>query len=381
MFNKHDISRDECQLYGKQAKLGYDWWWHSFTGTNIKTKERKSFFIEFYLCNPSSGKEYPILGQLDENKANKIKPSYLMIKAGAWGKNAKQLHKFFGWKEIEVKYKKPFYIKADGFFLDELSTIGSIKIDAEEIKNHPEYMCQSGEMSWNLKIKKDIAFNVGYGAGKLFRKMQLFEMFWHAEGMKSYFEGTVTIDGEEYEIKNEDSYGYADKNWGKDFTSPWVWLSSNNLTSLNTGKKLENSVFDIGGGCPKIGKIALNRKLLSAFYYEGKCYEFNFSKFWHNVKTTFDCHETEDEIIWHVEQKTWSNKMITDIKCKKEDMLLINYEAPNGSRLHRRLWNGGNGVGTIKLYHNKKLIDEIYCENVGCEFGQYNTLKKRHPVR
>ena len=43
MLNKSDISRDACQLYGMQAKLGYDWWWHSFTGINEKTGEEKAF--------------------------------------------------------------------------------------------------------------------------------------------------------------------------------------------------------------------------------------------------------------------------------------------------------------------------------------------------
>jgi len=28
-----------------QAKCGYDWWWHSFTACNKKTKEEKAFFI------------------------------------------------------------------------------------------------------------------------------------------------------------------------------------------------------------------------------------------------------------------------------------------------------------------------------------------------
>ncbi len=48
-------------------------------------------------------------------------------------------------------------------------------------------------------------------------------------------------------------------------------------------------------GCrPKVGHIALPRKLLSAFWYERKPYEFNFSKAWTRVRTTFDCQETED---------------------------------------------------------------------------------------
>ena len=184
-------------------------------------------------------------------------------------------------------------------------------------------------MSWNIKIDKKVAFNVGYGAGKLFRKLQLFEMFWHAEGMKT--------------------------------------------TYTRTGKKLTNSVFDIGGGCPKVGPVALKRKLLSAYWHEGKCYEFNFSKFWTFTRTKFDCQETDTQIIWHVEQKTWRNRMVTDITCDKKDMLFVNYEAPNGKKLHNRLWNGGNGKGTVKLYRDNKIIDEVVCENVGCEYGEYDS--------
>lgn len=372
MFNKQDIRRDECQLFGGQAKCGYDWWWHSFTGYHEKTKEAKPFFIEFFLCNPEKGGEEPVFGQLEENKQKGIKPSYLMVKAGAWGEDAAQLHRFFGWKKIELKGDAPISIKADDCILNETYTEGNVVVSEEDATNHPEYMCQHGSMSWKLNINKKVAFNVGYGASKLFRTLQLFEMFWHAEGMKTEYSGEVIWNNEKYIISNESSNGYADKNWGKDFTSPWVWISSNTLTSKLTNKKLENSVFDIGGGCPKIGPVALKRKLLSAFWYEGKCYEFNFSKFWTFTRTNFDCRETDTQIIWHVEQKTWRNRMVTDLTCEKKDMLFVNYEAPNGKKLHNRLWNGGNGKGTIKLYRDNKLIDEIIVENAGCEYGEYD---------
>lgn len=367
MFNKSDISRDACQLYGDQAKKGYDWWWHSFTGYDAETGEAKPFFIEFFLCNPEGGLAGPVFGQIPGNPQ---KPSYLMVKAGAWGEDAAQLHRFFGWKQIRVDMGVPFSIVADDCTLNEVATRGHILV--EDADNHPEWMCQNGEMSWSLEISKVTAFNVGYGAGKLFRRLQAFEMFWHAEGIKSRFKGEVIWNGRRYIVRPEDSYGYADKNWGKDFTSPWVWLSSNNLTSELSGKKLEDSVFDIGGGCPKVGPLALPRKLLSAFWYEGKPYEFNFSKFWTFVRTKFDCRETDTEIIWHVEQTSTSGKMITDITCKKKDMLLVNYEAPDGAKRHNRLWNGGNGVGSIQLFDWKgKLIDRIHAENIGCEYGEY----------
>lgn len=370
-FNKSDIKRNQCQLFGKQASQGYDWWWHSFTAINEKTMQEKPFFIEFFLINPKLGKEEPILGQLKENKEKGLKPSYLMVKAGCWGKDALQLHRFFGIKEVNIDYGMPFKVSAKDCEISETYLKAKVDVNTKENKKHPEWMSDAGSIELDLKIHKEVAFNVGYGASSLFRKLQLFEMFWHAEGMKTKYEGTIIFNGERYLVKPETSYGYADKNWGKDFTSPWVWLSSNNLVSEISGKKLECSVFDIGGGCPKIGPIKLPRKLLSAFWYERKAYEFNFSKFWTLCKTKFDCKEDKDKVYWHVEQSTINNKMITNITCNKKDMLLVNYEAPDGVKRHNRLWNGGNGKGTIELYHKDKLIDRIHCENVGCEYGEY----------
>lgn len=372
-FNKHDITRDECQLFGKQARCGYDWWWHSLTGHDVETGEERPFFIEFFLCNPAQGSAEPQFGQLKENRAKGMQPSYMMVKAGAWcGDDRVQLHRFFGWKQAEVSMGTPFSIKADDCFLTETETYGSIDIKPEQAVAHPEWMCGSGEMSWNLRIKKQVAFNVGYGASRPMRRWQLFEMFWHAEGMKSEYEGEIVFNGRHYEVRPSDCYGYADKNWGRDFTSPWVWLSSCNLTSEVTGRKLTDSVFDIGGGRPKVGPIALPRQLLSAFWYEGREFEFNFSKFWTGCRTKFECHENENQIVWHVEQRTWLNRMITDIVCDKADMLLVNYEAPNGLKRHNRLWNGGNGKGTVQIYHRGKLIDRIRVENAGCEYGEYD---------
>ncbi len=371
MANIHDKSRNQFMLTGPLAKRGYDWWWHSFTGYHEKTGEAKPFFIEFFTCNPALGGDKPVFGQGEVPK----KPSYLMVKCGAWGEQPTQLHRFFGWNQVKMTNGTPFSVEAQSCFLDEKHTKGEVSVSPQDAEAHPEWMCDSGRMRWNLKIKKKIAFHVGYGANAFFRKLNAFEMFWHAEGMKTLYSGWVEWNGEKYLVRPQDCYGYADKNWGGDFTSPWVWLSSNHLTSMRTGKKLKNSVFDIGGGRPKAFHIALNRKLLSDFWYEGKSYEFNFSKFWTFTRTKFDCRESDTQLIWHVEQETLTAKMVTDITCEKKDMLLVNYEAPDGSRRHKRLWNGGNGKGIVKLYRKKcgklKLIDVIKVENTGCEYGEY----------
>lgn len=377
MSNISDITRDQWMLRGPLAKRGYDWWWHSFTAQNAETGESKPFYVEFFTCNPDRAENEPVIVWNDPAAQAKGKlPSYLMVNVGFWGEEHGQLHRFFPWKDVNVHADAPYMIQAADCFCSENYTEGSISISPEEAAAHPEWMCDSGSMSWKLKINKQIAFHVGYGASKFFRDLNAFEMFWHAEGMKTKFSGEIILNGVRYLVKPETCYGYSDKNWGGDFTSPWVWLSSNNLVSKVTGKRLENSVFNIGGGRPKVFGLALNRKLLGEFYYEGKDYEFNFSKFWTFSGTKFDCEETEDEIHWHVVQTTINSKLDTQIACKKKDMLNINYEAPTGYKKHNRLWNGGTGTGVLKLYKKslfgkETLIDEVAAENIGCEFGEY----------
>lgn len=388
-FNHSDILRNNFMLKGALASEGYDWWWHSFTGHNKKTGEEKAFFIEFFTINPELGGDEPVFGQLPENKAAGKKPSYMMVKAGCWGEGAKQLHRFFGWNQVNIKEDAPFLISADNCFCSETRTLGMVEVTEEDAANHPEWMCQAGKMIWDLNIEKNIAFNVGYGASWASRELEAFEMFWHAEGMKTFFHGSVILDGEEYVVDKDSCYGYADKNWGKDFTSPWVWLASSHLKSKLTGQWLENTAFDIGGGRPKIrtGKTFEN-VILGAVWYEGEPYEFNFSKFWTLTKTDFACTTDGDEVVWNITQETPLAKIEGHFTCQKKDMLLINYEAPNGEKRHNNLWNGGNGVGELKLYKkilktkdnedgsmakfDWELVDDMEAYNIGCEFGEYD---------
>ena len=376
MFAHHDITRDAFMLHGPLARHGYDWWWHSFTAQDAETGEDKPFFIEFFACNPALGEDLPVLGQLPRNREAGKKPSYLMVKAGTWGQDACQLHRFFGWKEVSMHADAPYEVKAADCQAGETVLKGRISISKEEAQAHPEWMCDAGELAWDLTVDKQIAFNVGYGAGKPLREAEAFCMYWHAEGMKSAYSGSVTFNGRQYRVVPESCYGYADKNWGRDFTSPWVWLSSNCLVSRKTGRRLENSVFDIGGGRPKGYFVPLDRRLLGVFYYEGKEYDFNFSKLHLRVKTEFSFEEQENQVVWHVRQENIHAVMETEVCCQKKDMLLINYEAPDGRKQHNRLWNGGNGRGLVKLYEKRngslELVDEVEASHIGCEYGEYD---------
>ena len=375
MFDHHDITRDAFMLHGPLARKGYDWWWHSYTAQDAVTGEDKAFFIEFFTCDPALAEDEPVLGQLPANRAAGKRPSYLMAKAGTWGKDHCQLHRFFAWKDVKLHGDAPYQIEAADCLACETALRGHITVTPEEAEKHPEWMCDAGDMRWDLTVDKQIAFNVGYGASKPMRDAEAFAMYWHAEGMKSAYSGEIVYNGRRYHVTPEKSYGYADKNWGRDFTSPWVWLASSHLISRRTGKQLMNSAFDIGGGRPKIYFVPLDRRLLGVFYYEGKEYDFNFSKLHLKVKTEFSFEEDDDLAHWRVRQENIHAVMETEVFCRKEDMLLINYEAPDGSRRHDRLWNGGNGWGTVRLYDKKdgglELLDEIDADHIGCEYGEY----------
>lgn len=376
-MNVSDITRDQCMLTGPLAKLGYDWWWHSLTAENETTGERKSFYVEYFVCNPACAQDEPVIvWNRPDLRERGVRPSYLMVNVGHWGKTKGQIHRFFAWKDVEVDFGTPFRVQADDCLCTETRIAGSVRVTPEEAQAHPEWMSDAGEMSWDLKVDKQIAYNVGYGASGPFRALNAFEMFWHAEGMKTLYEGEIILDGERWIVRPETSFGYADKNWGRDFTSPWVWLSSCDLLSKTTGARLENSVFEVGGGQPKAFGISFGRKLLGQFYYEGEDYEFNFSKFWTGSKTSFSCDELEDSIAWHVVQSTRTAKMEVEIVCPKDEMIWIDYEAPNGTKRHNRLWNCGNGHGIVKLYRKErgawKLVDEVEARSVGCEYGEYD---------
>ncbi len=84
MSNIHDITRDQFMLRGPLARKGYDWWWHSFTGYHEKTGEPKAFIVEFFTCNPALGGSEPVFGQKGDGR----RPSYMMVKCGAWGDGA-----------------------------------------------------------------------------------------------------------------------------------------------------------------------------------------------------------------------------------------------------------------------------------------------------
>lgn len=364
-----DLQRNGYRLRGPLAGNGYDWWWHSFTGRHAETGAEKAFFIEYFICNPALGQDEPRFGGPDG------KPSYGMVKVGCWGSDARQLHSYFGLRHIEIG-DGALSVRMGQNQLGETSISGAVQVTAAEAAAHPEWASDVGSLRWQLAIDKQIHYSVGYGASAPARTLNLFEMYWHAEGIKTAYDGWVELDGERYLVTPETSFGYADKNWGSNFTSPWLWISSCDLVSRSTGQRLANSAVEIGGGQPKVLGVPLNKRLLAYLAYEGRSFDFNFSKPWLRSHVDFSFHEGETDNRWSVVATSPDARMELDLNCAKGNMLLMRYQAPDGSRRHTRLWNGGTGRGEIRLFERRNgaliPLDTIDIGHAGCEYGEYD---------
>eukprot|EP00659_Diplonema_papillatum_P020794 gene20794-32046_t len=348
---------------------GFDWWWHSFVAVNRETGAFQPFFIAYYAMNPGLGGAEPVLGQAPENQAAGVPPSYAMIKAGTWAENASlEIHNFYGIDDFaaEVEYMD---VRIGEHFANETALKGSVSMSAEDAAD-PKYMSDAGEMSWDLSIVKDLSYSVGIGTSEPLRDLSAFDMYWHVEGMKSRLSGTVTLNGESFDVLPASSAGYQDKNWGKKYTNPWVWINCNRLFSDATGKLLEKTSLDVGGADPRVFGVSLGRQLLIAFYHEGELYEWNFTK--ELVTQTFEVTETVDKLRWQVASEDLRNRIVIDFSAPKSRCLLIDYENPAGEKNHNALWNTGWAAGTVTLYKRTlfgwKEIDSFTGELGGAEY-------------
>lgn len=368
--------RNGYMLKGALSRRGYDWWWHSLVGVSEKTGEKRPFFIEYYVINPALGRDAPIPGQLPENRAKGIKPAYAMLKAGCWGKGvATQLHNLYPISQFSAS-PTAMDVRIGEHTATETRLTGAVILSPEEARAHPEYMSDAGEMSWDLKAEKVLPYSVGFGTAPFFRNINAFQMYWHAAGMRTRYAGKIIFNGETFLVDPDTCAGYQDKNWGGDYTSPWVWLNCNNFVSRSGNKRLQRTSLDVGGAQPVVFGISLPRRLLIAFYHEGELYEFNFSKVWTNPHQVFDCPVSPEKVEWNI--TAWNNKGKIEIhfSCPRETMLNVNYENPDGLKRHNQLWNGGFAHGSVTLYCKVKgeyvKVDDFDGELGGCEYGEYD---------
>lgn len=369
------MGRNGYMLNGSLAKRGYDWWWHSLVGHHKETGEPKPFFIEYYVINPALGGKEPILGQHPDHKNAGRKPSYAMLKAGCWVPGgAVQIHNFYGVHDFNAS-SETLDVRIGPHTASETHLKGAVELSQEQATAHPEYLSEHGSMQWDLKARKVLTYDVGYGASAPARASAAFDMFWHVQGMRTEYDGTILFNGEEYVVTPEKSCGYQDKNWGRDYTNPWIWLNCNNFVSATTGQRLPNTSLVVGGGCPVVFGVKLDRRILVAFQHDSTMHEYNFTKVWTRPVQRFLCQVTPSHITWKVKVWNKDSRLSARFSCPRNTMLLVKYENPDGAYHHRQLWNGGWASGQVTLDVKGKSgwerVDTFRGEMGGCEWGAY----------
>ncbi len=373
-MNLSDLSRNAYLLCGPLSRKGYMRWFHSFEGLQPETGERRVFFIEYLILNPSLGQDMPVLGQLPFHKKRGVRPSYIMIKAGAFagdgGSDAKQMHAFFPISSLKVA-TKPLVMEVGENFYSEQRIRGFVSVSREQARRR-SYMCDEGDMEWDLELNKAISCHTGRIANPLHCALNALETFWHAEGIQTQYRGRVILDGIDYQVTSEDSFGYADKHWGRSFNDPWLQLATCRMISQRTGMELKHSALAVDGCCPRFFFFPLRRKLLLQLTYEGEDFSFFLSQTKH--KSKWKVRRTNKRLQWQVVAQDRHAVFKLSVSSPLEEMLEMNYEDPSGHKPESPLLEGGTGTGKLLLYRRtregKELIDTLLLENVLCAYGR-----------
>lgn len=372
-MNLSDLTRNAYQLRGPLARRGYMRWFHSFSGTCADTGEVRTFFVEFLVVNPGLGGEQPILGQHPYYKKRGMKPSYVCVKAGAFpdseGEGGRQLNTYYPVSSLKPT-AVPLVMQVEDCFYSEERIRGYVDVTDEEAK-HRSFMTDAGTMEWDLEVYKAVACHTGILASRLFQALNALDSYWHGEGIKSFFRGTVTLDGILYDVSPETSCGYADKHWGRNFNRPWLQLACGSLTSERTGRKLRHSCLAINGCCPRFLFLPLRRKLLLQLTYTGEDFCFGFKPFLLS-RCKWETKETNKRFIWHIIAKNRNAVIKISGSCTKKQMLQMKYENPEGLLSKRPLMAGGAAVGTIQIFRRSSgervLLDTLQMEQGFCEY-------------
>ena len=349
--------RNKVMLKGNFRKNGFELWRHNFTAYSKSSGDQKTFFIEFYMLNPAVSPD-EISFENNQTVAKKEgKPSFLMVKAGYWGPNGKQFHAFLPISKMQYN-KHKLNIRADNFLLTETELFGAIEVLPTEMKLHPEYLTDSGVMKWKIKMDKKIAF--------LPKKLKIVPpSFWYVQGAKTMYGGAIILDGEEYAVVNQKSYGHADKFWGRDFPDPFVWLSSCNLISIISGSYLPSSCFDLSGTFYDEKHNSFN----VFFCQQNQSYSFS-SK---NSKIKCIYSENDEFCHWQITAENKKNLLDVDIFSRKRDMVPMKYMNSRGTITFEKFLSGGNGSGEIRLYkkvnRTLEIMEHARVENCACEFA------------
>ncbi len=380
--SKKVLKLNRHKLGGAMKKKGINIWRFVFNGVENGTGIERTFFIEFLMINPFLSASKVLLGfkpredlsaedlqnvlagttsaQSIQNECL-VAPSYTAVRVGTLGSEAKQLCEYYPVKNIKSA-PYIFDIEAGNCSFSEHNLMGLIELDADEIQKHPEYFCGAGVIRWDLKYETVCGFPSGF-SGK--------DTAWYATGAHTVFAGSVSVDGKDYTVLPQRSFGYLDRNWGHTLPSDWIHLSASHLTSLITGQLLQNSCFAVQGVYD--GRLSLVMRIgETEIIFSAETPKRSYSSVWNCVQMPQD--QEGEKLHWSVTFNSRQFVIDIDVFCPAHLLFVRNIEYPEGGRKLMKLIAGGDGTGEIRLYKclrkDLELIEHAQIGNALCEFGQ-----------
>lgn len=378
--SKKAVKNSGCKLKGSLKKCGFDRWRYFFNGINAASGEERLFYIELMAQNPALSYERTVLPQAEEApkldaadlqaalagnietkpaQGQKVIPSYACVRAGVFGSRPKQLNRYFPNSEF-VAAKRGFDVKAGGCAFSDNELYGVLAITEVEARSFTEWKTAAGRMEWNLKYERD------FDAPEVFTKDS---KHWLAGGLTARFSGMVTLDGQEYAVSPDHSFGYVDKSWGTALPIPFMHISSSRLTSIFTGKVMKDSGFALEGDYD--GRLAALAK------FEGEYYGFGPGQNTKKYAAQWSCVRSPlngggEELHWSASVNCKKFILDVDVFCPAQEMLVKDYWLPDGTLL--KVLCGGSGSGEIRLYKQVKksleLIQHAKILGASCEYGE-----------
>lgn len=383
IVDKKQLKAIKYGFNGSKKKFGINYWRFIFNGVQDGNGAEQIFFLELEMINPwispnevqlgfkphikitEDDLQYALAGtQAAQNIQTEdiVQPSYCVIRIGMLGQTSKQLCYYFPIKKA-ICSNKPFSFSIDNKYFTDSGTGGFISISEEYITAHPECLCESGYVKWDLTYEINKSFLDGYTT-----KVDK----WFPCGLRTDFSGKISFNGVDYSVTPQKSYGYMERYFGKTLPEIWFHISSNSLTSEITGKSLLCSSFTTQG--------VFDNKLAFVGSFEGLDIYFNdinskkSNIIWDCVQMP-ECDEPESNMLhWTASFDTKNWIIDFDIFCKITELYHRTFELPLGSRKVLNLLEGATGYGEIKLYKRNgaslEQIEHATLSKVICEFGQ-----------
>ena len=380
---KKSIKNSRYGLSGASKKIGVNFWRCFFTAFEKNSATEQKFFLELEMLNPALSPAEPLLGfkprititeddlqyalagttSASELKSeNIVQPSYVVVRFGKLGSEPKQICAYHSTRNMRFS-NKPFAIQMDNKLFAEDQLSGFINITEEDFQKHPEYLCDKGYASWNLKYEISRDMVEGY-QNKTER--------WFPFGIKTEFSGIVSFDGADYVVEPRKCHGYMDRYWGKTLPYDWFHIYSSNLQSIISGRVLKESYFAIQG--------AFENRLAFMGGFEGADILFPANANKRLFTCVWDCTQApsteepeEDKLHWSVSinSKLWVIDI--DLYCRIRELANRTLELPEGNRKILNVVQGATGTGEIKLFKKtRKTLEQIEYANITnavCEFG------------